>query len=76
MIDMRSWRRALGYISLRWKDPSECEGCGSEFKCGATITGCWCMHVPLTKDTRDRLRGQYKGCLCAACLERAQSTPR
>jgi len=31
-------RRALGFVSLRWKDPSTCEACGSDFTCGATIT--------------------------------------
>ena len=69
---MTSWRRALGYISLRWKDPSTCEACGGDFTCGATITGCWCTEVKLTKDTRARLRSRYGNCLCRACLERAR----
>jgi hypothetical protein len=71
-MSMTSWRRALGYISLRWKDPSTCEACGGDFTCGATITGCWCTEVKLTKDTRARLRSRYGNCLCRACLERAR----
>ena len=62
-------RGALGYISLRWKDPSTCEGCGGEFKCGASITGCWCMKVHVSKETRVSLRSRYKNCLCRSCLE-------
>jgi len=72
MTAMSSWRRALGYVSLRWKEPSRCEGCGGDFTCGATITGCWCMRVPLTTETRARLRGRYTSCLCRACLEGAR----
>jgi len=63
-------RRALGYVSLRWKDPSPCEACGNEFQCGATLTGCWCTQVKLTDETRASLRGRYKKCLCRTCLER------
>ena len=69
---MTSWRRALGYISLRWKDPSTCEACGNEFTCGATIAGCWCTEVKLTKDARALLRSRYRNCLCRICLERAR----
>jgi hypothetical protein len=70
MTEVSSLHRALGYLSLRWKDPSRCEACGNEFTCGATITGCWCMKVTVSKETRTRLRGRYKNCLCRACLER------
>jgi len=69
---MPSWRRVLGYIALRWKEPSTCEACGGTFTCGATITGCWCTQVKLTKDTRSRLRRRYRHCLCRACLEQAR----
>ena len=69
---MASLRRALGYVSLRWKDPSACESCGNEFTCGATIAGCWCLQVKLPKETRARLRERYKDCLCRGCLERAR----
>jgi cysteine-rich CWC protein len=67
---MSALRRALGVVSLRWKDPIACEACGGDFKCGATLTGCWCMAVKLTADTRASLRRQYKNCLCRSCLER------
>ena len=49
---MGALRRTLGFISLRWKDPSTCEACGGQFTCGATVTGCWCAEVTLTADTR------------------------
>ena len=75
-ISMTSWRRTLGYISLRWKEPSTCEACGSEFTCGATITGCWCTEVKLSAETRADLRARYRGCLCRACLERAADSQR
>jgi Cysteine-rich CWC len=73
-------RRALGSVSLRWlvhrsvgrggKEPSTCEGCGGEFRCGATLAGCWCTQVRLTADARANLRARYKTCVCRACLER------
>jgi len=63
-------RRALGYVSLQWKDPIACESCGHDFKCGATLTGCWCMHVKLTDEMRADLRARYKKCLCKSCLEK------
>ena len=63
-------RRALGYVSLRWKEPSTCEGCGDQFTCGATLTGCWCMHVKVTADARANLRARYRHCVCRACLDR------
>ena len=64
-------RRLLGFVSLRWKDPSTCEACGGAFTCGATITGCWCVGIQLDDATRARLRSRYKKCLCRVCLERA-----
>ena len=74
------FRRGLGYLSVRFlvrrslggggKEPSTCEGCGGEFTCGATLTGCWCMDVKLTADARANLRARYKACVCRACLER------
>jgi len=69
-------QKALGYVSLRWKDPIKCEACGNDFKCGATLTGCWCVNVKLTDETRESLRSKYKKCLCRTCLEReAASVP-
>jgi hypothetical protein len=63
-------RRALSYISLRWKDPIACESCGHDFKCGATLAGCWCTEVQLTDEIRADLRARYRKCLCRSCLDR------
>jgi Cysteine-rich CWC len=63
-------RRLLGYVSLRFKEPATCEACGDQFTCGATVTGCWCMQVKLTRDARANLRARYKDCVCRVCLER------
>jgi Cysteine-rich CWC len=75
---MTLFRRAFGRVSPRWlvrrslggKEPSTCEGCGDAFTCGATLRGCWCMHVKLTANVRKNLRARYKDCVCRACLER------
>jgi Cysteine-rich CWC len=64
-------RRALGIVSTRWRDPSTCEACGSEFTCGATLAGCWCTEIKLSDEARADLRSRYKKCLCRSCLERA-----
>ena len=69
-VEMRALRRVLGFISLRWKDPIPCEACGDHFKCGATVTGCWCSEVKLSSATRADLRQRYTNCLCRSCLER------
>ena len=50
------------------KQPSICEACGQAFQCGASLKGCWCISVPLSDETRSSLRGKYKNCLCAHCL--------
>lgn len=51
---------------------SVCESCGESFSCGAqnSAASCWCAEVELTEQARAALRGQYKSCLCRACLER------
>jgi hypothetical protein len=67
---MGTLRRVLGFVSLRWKDPSVCEACGGDFVCGATVTGCWCTEIKLDADRRAGLRRRYKNCLCRDCLER------
>lgn len=60
---------ALGFISPRFKSPSVCESCGSEFICGAAITGCWCTEVKLDEERRAELRTKFEKCLCRTCLE-------
>ena len=46
-----------------------CEACGSEFKCGASLNGCWCSEIQLSDEVRTYLRSQYSDCLCQGCLE-------
>ena len=66
---------ALGFVSLKYKDPSMCESCGNEFICGATIRGCWCTDIKLTDETRKDLRSEFKNCLCRDCLEKYAAHP-
>jgi hypothetical protein len=61
---------ALGFVSLKFKQPSVCESCGNEFTCGATIRGCWCADIKLSDETRQDLRSKFKDCLCRDCLEK------
>src|SRR5215470_14621791 len=68
-------KKALGFVSLKYKDPSVCESCGNEFTCGATIRGCWCTEVKLTDETRKELRSKFKDCLCRNCLEKHSTNP-
>ncbi|MBL8152142.1 MAG: cysteine-rich CWC family protein [Blastocatellia bacterium] len=51
-----------------------CEACGEEFKCGATITRCWCSEIKVSSDIRHELRKRYKNCLCRSCLEAFSKT--
>jgi hypothetical protein len=67
---MTAFRRVLGYLWVRYKEPITCEACGGDFVCGATVTGCWCARVTLTRDGRAGLRQRYEKCLCRPCLER------
>ena len=60
-----------GFISPRWREPAQCEACGDEFTCGASLAGCWCSEVRLNQETRDELRSRYSGCLCRKCLDTA-----
>jgi len=53
-----------------------CEACGTEFQCFAECTeaeraACWCASVPLSAESRDRLRTQFQDCLCEDCLRKA-----
>ena len=64
-------KKLFGILSPRWREPSPCEACGEPFVCGASLTGCWCMEIKVSEATRAELRGQYRRCLCRACLERA-----
>lgn len=63
-------KKALSFISKKYKEPSTCESCGDEFICGATIKGCWCMNLKLPQEARAELKSKYNNCLCQDCLEK------
>ena len=49
--------------------PNICPRCGRGFECGmAGDRSCACTTVTLDQATLARLRQQYDGCLCLACL--------
>jgi ribosomal protein L34E len=49
--------------------PDRCPRCGRSFTCGAAgPTPCACTTLSLSRALAQRLRGQYSGCLCLACL--------
>ena len=56
-----------------------CPRCGGTFHCGAAGTGpCHCADIDLGTALQARLRQQFVGCLCLACLQglaRAESAP-
>jgi len=63
-----SLRKFIGYVSPTLKDPQKCETCGKLFTCGASIFGCWCTKIKLSKETLKELQSNYKSCLCKNCL--------
>jgi len=57
---------------MKMKQPSDkiiCESCGKEFSCGANIGKCWCFDVELKAETLEKLREDFKNCLCQNCLK-------
>jgi len=50
--------------------PLNCEACGKEFNCGASLSGCWCGEIKLNEQVRADLRARYRDCLCRECLEK------
>jgi hypothetical protein len=55
------------------KKTQACPACGESFACELSIgKGCWCAEVELSEQTRQELRAKYNGCLCRACLEKAE----
>jgi hypothetical protein len=62
-------RNLSQYIYKGEPEPSICEACGAEFKCGAQLDGCWCAEVQLSEAVKVELRARYKRCLCRVCLE-------
>jgi hypothetical protein len=71
---MSGLRRLLSVISPRYREPVKCEGCGADFTCGASLGGCWCMKVEVSREARAELRTQFNACVCRECLEKAQRT--
>jgi hypothetical protein len=63
-----SLRKFIGYVSPTLKDPQKCEACKELFTCGASIFGCWCTKIKLSKETLKELQSSYKSCLCQNCL--------
>jgi len=70
----KALKAIAGFVTDRWKTPSVCEACGNNFVCGAKLTGCWCSEVKLTAEDREKLRAQYRNCLCRSCLESLSSS--
>ncbi|MDP1650658.1 MAG: cysteine-rich CWC family protein [Rubrivivax sp.] len=53
-----------------------CPRCGATFACGAAGPDpCACTTVTLGAALQERLRTQFRGCLCLACL-RALAQPQ
>lgn len=46
----------------------KCSKCSTEFECGADIGKCWCMDFKVEPVVLDRLREDFKDCLCPKCL--------
>jgi hypothetical protein len=61
-------RKLKELIKPETRAPRECEACGKQFVCGASLKGCWCLHVKLSPEAREELRKHYNHCLCQECL--------
>lgn len=46
-----------------------CEVCGKEFFCSAESGNCWCFDLKLKAETLQKLKENYKDCVCPACLK-------
>jgi hypothetical protein len=65
-----SLKKIASYISPTLREPEKCEACNQIFSCGASLFGCWCSKLKLSKETLEMLKSQYKKCLCPTCLEK------
>lgn len=63
------FKKFIGFVSEKYKEPKVCESCGEEFTCGATLKGCWCFNLELTEESRKNLKTKFNKCLCKNCLE-------
>ncbi|HKQ54097.1 MAG TPA: cysteine-rich CWC family protein [Pyrinomonadaceae bacterium] len=64
-----SFRETARRVLPQFVAPAVCEACGCEFTCGASLAGCWCEEIKLSKEARAELRARYERCLCRSCLE-------
>jgi hypothetical protein len=65
--------KRIGLMLPVLRKTQACEVCGESFACELSLSkGCWCGEVKLSDATRQDLRGRYSGCLCRACLEKAE----
>ena len=65
-----SLREIVRYLSTVRSETATCEACGNEFRCGASLAGCWCSEIKLSDEARAELRARYRNCLCRECLEK------
>ena len=64
----------IGLMLPVLKKAQTCPACGESFACEISLgSGCWCSEVKLSETTRQELRAKYSGCLCRACLEKAEA---
>lgn len=63
-------KKVAGFFAPQLKEPSVCEECGSEFICGVSVRGCWCMSYEVSEENRKRLKEAYSRCLCEPCLKK------
>ena len=68
-----NWSNVLTKVLPVINRPQQCPACGEAFACEIGLQGCWCSEVKVSASTLETLRGKYKGCLCRACLEKAES---
>jgi len=70
---MVNWSNLLNRVLPVINRPQHCPACGESFQCEIKLQGCWCREVKLSMSTLEALRSKYKGCLCRACLEQAET---
>lgn len=62
-------RRLIGSLTPPVRRELLCERCGQRFTCEASLAGCWCEEIKLSKAASAELRRRYGDCLCRPCLE-------
>jgi len=72
---MSKLRQIAGLVSPRLAGSVNCEACGKDFSCGASLQGCWCSEINLSDELRAELKAKYRDCLCRECLERLSERP-